>query len=103
MRTDHHGTGNPPMEKEMTNFRINFQDFFKKACEKLTPKQHRLTVWTLLFVFTILVAVSIADIFRNGTKLSEPGHISTLEISGPGSAPNDTVSLKTIEHDKKKR
>jgi hypothetical protein len=101
MRTDHHGTGNPPMEKKTTNFGVNFQDLLKKACEKLTPRQHRLTVWTMLVVFTILVAVSITDIFRNGTKLSEPGHISPLEISGPGNAPNDTILLKTIDHDTK--
>ena len=101
MRTNHPGTGNTPVEKKTTNFGVNLQDLLKKACEKLTPKQHRLTVWTMLIAFTILVAVSISDIFRNGTKLSEPGHISPLEISEPGSAPNDTVLLKTIDHDTK--
>lgn len=101
MKTSQHGTGNSPMEKETTTFGVNFQDFLKKVCEKLTPKQHRVMVWTMLVAFTILVAVSIADIFRNGTKLSEPGHISPLEISEPGNTPIDTVLLKTIEHDTK--
>lgn len=98
MRTDQHGTDNPSLEKKTTNFGVIFLDLLKKACEKLTPKQHRLTVWSMLVVFTILVAVSITGIFRNGTKLLEPEHITPLEISEPGSAPNDTVSLKTIDY-----
>lgn len=101
MRTDHHGTDNCPTERKTTNFGAIFQDLLKKGCGKLTPKQHQLTVWTMLVVFTILVAVSITDIFRNGTKLREPEHISALEISGPGSTPNDTILLKTIDHDTK--
>jgi hypothetical protein len=89
------------MEKKTTNIRVNFQDLLKNGCEKLTPKQHKIIVCTMLIVFTILVAVSITDIFRNGTKLSEPGHISPLEITETGSAPNDTVLFKTIDHDTK--
>ncbi len=53
----------------------------------------------MLFVFTMLVGVSITDIFRNGAKLSETGHISPLKITKPVKAPNDTVSLKTIDHE----
>lgn len=103
MRTDQHGTGNPTMEKKTANFGVNFQCLLKKACEKLTPKQHRLTVWVMLVVFSILVAVSISDIFRNGTKLSEPEHISPLDISEPGNAPNDSISPKTIDDGTKQR
>lgn len=98
MRTNHHGTGNSPMEKKTTNFVASFQDLLKKGCEKLTPKQHRLTVWTMLVVFTIMVAVSITDIFRNGTKLSEPEHISPLDISESGNPSNDSISFKTIDY-----
>ncbi|MBW8327326.1 MAG: TraL conjugative transposon family protein [Prolixibacteraceae bacterium] len=94
MRTIHPGIGNTPMEKKTTSIWTSFQDLLKEACEKLTPKQHQVMVWTMLVVFTILVAVSITDIFRNGTMLSEPEHISPLEISEPVSTPNDTVSLK---------
>lgn len=101
MRTDQHGTDNPSLEKKTTNFGVIFHDFVKKTCEKLTPKQHRLTVWSMLVAFTILVAVSISDIFRNGTKLSEPEHISPLDISEPGNAPNDSISPKTIDDDTK--
>lgn len=101
MRTNHHGTGNCPTERKTTNFGAGFQDLLKKGCGKLTPRQHRLTVWTILVVFTILVAVSITEIFRNSTMVSEPEHISPLEISGPGNAPNDTILLKTIDHDTK--
>jgi hypothetical protein len=98
MRTDHHGTGSTPTEKKITNIRESFQDRLKKGCEKLTPKQHRLTVWVMLVIFTILVAVSITDIFRNGTKLSELEHISPLDISESGNAPNDSISFKTIDY-----
>ena len=53
----------------------------------------------MLIVFTMLVGVSIADIFRDGAKLSETGHISPLKITKPLRAPIDTVSLKTIDHE----
>jgi hypothetical protein len=78
------------------NIGTSLRDGLKNACEKLTQKQRRIIVGTMLIVFAVLVAVSFADIFRNGTKLTKPGHISPLKMLE--TTKNDTVSLKTIDN-----
>lgn len=69
----------------------------KNACEKLTQKQRRATVWALLILFTVLVAISVTDMFRGGTELSGPGHISPVKISEDNS--KDTISLKITDNE----
>lgn len=99
MKISQHGTGNIPERKGIFNLRTTLRNGLWNCCEKLSQKQRRKAIWIMLIVFTVLVGISITDIFRNGAKLSETGHISPLKISNPLKAPNDTVSLKTINND----
>ncbi|WP_373921484.1 TraL conjugative transposon family protein [Prolixibacter sp. NT017] len=78
----------------------SFRRRLKNACEKLTQRQRKLTVWVLLIVFTVLVLGSVSDIFRNGPKLSEPKHIVPLKILENS---KDTVSHKITNNEKKQQ
>ena len=98
MKICQRGTDKGLVEKEIsvTAFRCRL----KNTCEKLTQRQRKLTVWVMLFVFTVLVLVSVSDIFRNGPKLSEPKHIvplKTLENS------KDTVSHKITNNEREQQ
>ena len=99
MKTSQPGTGDIPERKEISNLRATLRNGLQNAYEKLSQKQRKMIVCAMLTVFTTLVGVSIADIFRNGAKLSETGHVSPLNITKPMKAPNDTVSLKTIDNE----
>ncbi len=99
MKTSQPGTGDIPNRKGISNLRANLRNGLRNACEKLSQKQRKMIIGAMLIVFTALVGLSIADIFRNGAKLSETGHISPLKITKPMKAANDTVSLKTIDHE----
>jgi hypothetical protein len=99
MKTCQPGTGDIPEKKEISNVRGTLRNGLRNACEQLSQKQRKTIIGAMLFVFTILVGVSIADIFRNRAKLSETGHIPSLKITKPTKALNDTVSLKTIDHE----
>lgn len=94
MKTNQPGTGDIPERKEISNVRATLRNGLRIACEKLSQKQRKIIISAMLIVFTMLVGVSIADIFRDGAKLSETGHISPLKITKTLKAPNDTVSLK---------
>ena len=99
MKTSQPGTGDIPERKRISNLRATLRNGLRNACEQLSQKQRKMIISAMLIVFTALVGVSIADIFRNGAKLSETGHISPLKITKSMKAPNDTVSLKTIDHE----
>ena len=99
MKTSQPGTGDIPERKEISNVRATLGNGLQNACEKLSQKQRKMIVCAMLTVFTALVGVSIADIFRNGAKLSETGHILPLKITKPTKVSIDTVSLKTIDHE----
>lgn len=98
MKTTQHGTDNGFAEKEISG--TTFRRRLKNACEKLTQKQRRATVWALLIGFTVLVAVSFADIFRNRAKLSEPRHIVPLKILENS---KDTVSHKITNNEREQQ
>ncbi len=98
MKIYQRGTGKPPMKKRISNTGGGFQRRLKDACEKLTQKQRWVAVWVLLALFAVSAAASVADIFRDGIKLPEPGHISRVKISGDN--PKDTVSLKITNNEK---
>jgi hypothetical protein len=95
MKICQRGTDKGLPEKEISV--AAFRRRLKNVCKKLTQKQRKVTVWALLIVFTVLVAVSVTDIFRNGAKLSEPKHISPLKTLE--NSPIDTISLKTIDNE----
>ena len=99
MKTSQPGTGDIPERKGIFNLRATLSNGLRNACVKLTQKQRRKAIWIMLIVFTALVGVSITDILQNGVKLSETGHISPLKITNSLKAPNDTVSLKTIDNE----
>lgn len=99
MKISQHGTGDIPQRKGISNLRATLWNGLRNACEKLSQKQRKIIISAMLIVFTALVGVSITDIFRNGAKLSETGHISPLKITNPMKVPNDTVLLKTIDHE----
>lgn len=101
MKTCQRGTDSIPARKEISGIRTAFQCRLKNACNKLTQKQRKVTVWALLIGFTVLVFVSVSDIFRNGTELSEPRHISPVKIMDSSS--KDTVSFIIINHERKQR
>lgn len=97
MKICQHGTGKSPTRKGISNTRAKLWDWLKNACEKLTQKQRRITVWALLILFTVLAVISVTDIFRGGTELSGPGHISPVKISEDNS--KDTISLKITDNE----
>jgi len=77
-----------------------FRRGLKNVCEKLTQKQRKATVWALLIVFTVLVFISVSDIFRNEGKLSEPKHIVPLKILENS---KDTVSHKITNNEREQQ
>jgi hypothetical protein len=97
MKICQRGTDKASIRKGIFNIDTGLQCRLKNGCEKLTQKQRKVTARALLFVFTVLVFVSVSDIFRNGAKLSEPKHISPLKTLE--NSPIDTISLKTIDNE----
>jgi len=100
MKTCQHGTDSIPVREGISSIRTAFRRRLKNACKKLTQKQRKVTVWALLIGFTALIAVSVADIFRNGPKLSEPKHIVPLKILENS---KDTVSHKITNNEKEQQ
>lgn len=99
MKIYQRGTDKAPIRKGIFNINTGLLCRLKNGCEKLTQKQRIVAVLLLLLVFTVLVAVSVTDIFRNGAELSEPRHISPLKILGNS---KDTDSLK-ISNDEREQ
>ena len=98
MKTCQRGTDKGLAEKEISV--TTFRRRLKNVCEKLTKKQRKATVWALLIVFTVLVFISVSDIFRNGAKLSEPKHIVPLKIL---ESSKDTVSHKITNNEREQQ
>ncbi|SHJ85690.1 Protein of unknown function [Tangfeifania diversioriginum] len=101
MKTCQHGTDSIPVKDGISGIRTAFQCRLKNACQKLTQKQRRVTVWALLIGFTVLVFVAVSDIFRNGAKLSEPKHIVPLKILDVSS--KDTVLHKITNNEREQQ
>ena len=98
MKICQRGTDKGLSEKEISV--TTFRHRLKNVCDMLTQKQRKVTVWALLTGFTVLVAVSVTDIFRNGAKLSEPKHIVPLKIL---ESSKDTVSHKITNNEREQQ
>lgn len=98
MKTCQHGTDKGLAGKGISG--AAFRRGLKNVCEKLTQKQRKVTVWALLIVFTVLVFISVSDIFRNGAKLPVPKHIVPLKIL---ENPKDTVSHKITNNEREQQ
>jgi hypothetical protein len=99
MKTYQRGTDKAPIRKRIFNINTGLLCRLKNGCEKLTQKQRKVTVWALLTGFTVLVAVSVTDIFMNGTELSEPKHIAPIKILDNSSKDMDSLKITNDERE----
>jgi len=99
MKTCQRGTDNIPVGEGISGIRTAFRRRLKNACEKLTQKQRKVIVSALLTGFTVLVVVSVTDIFRNGEELSEPRHIAPIKILDNSSKDTDSLKISNDERE----
>ena len=68
------------MRKRKLTIKKKIQSKIKNSCEKLSPKQQKVTVIALLFMLMVLCLMCIGDVFLDIGYEFRQDHISPLDI-----------------------